>query len=94
MLDALEPPPLPPEAAHVWSDFLRLSRKRTHGMNGPNPITYREMSDYEQRFGITLSEEGAQIIDALDEAYLLHAAERSAPTSATPLTPKDFGGPA
>jgi len=69
-------PPLPEVVAHVWSDFLRLSAKRGAGGSGPNPITYEAMEAYQRWTGLEISPEGADMIDALDAAFLKQAYSR------------------
>lgn len=39
-LQNLEGPEIPEQLAYLWLWFLELDRTRTHGMNGPDPITY------------------------------------------------------
>lgn len=79
----------PPEGAEVlWAAFQRLSRARTSGAAGPNPITFSDIHAWMRITRTPLSPAHVQIIERMDQAYLERAYERSNVPAGTPVSPR------
>lgn len=71
---------VPVGAGIFWDTFQRLSRARSCGPTGPNPISYVEIEAYARLMQLPLEPEHVQILTAMDRAWMEHAyRDRSAP---------------
>lgn len=60
-----------PEAGRVlWQAFVALSRSRSYGGMGPNPISFGEMEAWCRLMRMPLEPHHVEIICALDQAWL------------------------
>lgn len=61
----------PPEgSAIIWNAFMSLSRARSCGPVGPNPITYPEIEAYTRLMRLPLEPQHVEAIAALDGVWL------------------------
>lgn len=60
----------PDKAAHVWDAFMEISRGRSYGMAGPNPISYENINSWQSLSGVELSLWEVKVIQSLDELWL------------------------
>lgn len=65
-----EPPPLPPEARHLWQTFLELHRTRPSNGFGAGAIPYAEIDAWTRLKRTPLDPWETDAIVALDEAWL------------------------
>lgn len=64
-------PPIIPEAGRlVWRAFVALSRSRSYGAVGPNPISYLEIEAWCRLMRMPLEPHHVEMICALDQAWL------------------------
>lgn len=82
----LDGPPFPPELHYVWSDFLRLSKRRPKTMNGPDYIPYESIEAFKTAADLDVVPEAVEIIERLDDVYMECA------YASHDLTPKTKGG--
>lgn len=68
--DLLNIPPIPTELIYLWNYFQCLNRKRTVGMNAPNPLSDSEILAWQRRNRVVLDPFENDCIDALDQAFL------------------------
>lgn len=59
-----------PDHEHIWSWFWQLNEARTHGMNGPNPLTYSEIASWVSLSGEIVSREEIAVIRKMDAAFI------------------------
>lgn len=89
--------PRPPEAGlPLWNAFLRLSRARTFGPAGPNPIGWAEIEAWARLVREPLEAHHVEILVAMDEAWLGHAFARQAggPAKVLPAVSREALTPA
>jgi hypothetical protein len=67
--------PFPSILGHCWFWFLELSRSRSSGGFGQNPISYQEMKAWSELTGVRPDNIEVQAIQALDLTYLSVQAE-------------------
>lgn len=60
----------PEEGAHIWEWFWHLSSRRQQGFNGPQPMTYAEISAWSAGTGERLLREELAILIRMDARYL------------------------
>lgn len=71
---------LPVGSGIFWDAFQRLSRARSCGPTGPNPISYGEIESYARLMQLPLEPEHVQILTSMDRVWMEHAyRDRSAP---------------
>lgn len=66
----IEEPDIPEEGEHIWLWFWQLSRRRQQGVDGPQPLTYTEISECSRMTGEILLREEIAVITDMDDAYL------------------------
>lgn len=77
-----------PEAGGQLLDaFAALSRARSYGPFGPNPINYTEITAWCNLMRVPLAPHHVRIIAALDEVWLAQVAKREAPEGVKKLPP-------
>lgn len=60
----------PVELGHVWSAFINLSRTRSAGFAGANPLSYTEIKNYLELTDTQLKPWEIDTVMRLDEAYM------------------------
>ena len=78
-------PRIPPMLAPYWRAFTDLHRRRQWHQSGPQPISYQEMESYARlkfRVGLVQVQRMVRFIEDLDDAYLVHFAEKQAKETA------------
>lgn len=70
-------PPFPVALNYVWRAWVRLRRRIGAGMNGPQPITWADIDAFVRRTGIRLDPRDIELIEALDDLYLVKTAEQA-----------------
>lgn len=70
----LEEPDTPPEMDYLLSWYLELSRARTFGQFGPNPVTYHDIDAWARLTNRSLTPEEVNALLTLD-GYALHPPE-------------------
>ena len=69
--EALEPPTeFPQLMSHVWSAYCRLSRRRTSGFSGPEPLNPTMVKDWLSLMEETLTSFEAEVIFLLDDIFM------------------------
>mgnify|MGYP001627226070 CR=1 FL=1 len=86
-LAALDVPPLPEEAEHIWAWFQELNLARTGSGFGPNPLSHAEIDAWARLTGRAPSPAEVQALRALDVCWL--AAQAKAREEAQPKGPPD-----
>ena len=66
----LEGPEFPRKMSHIWSVFSALSSTRPMGFSGPLPITYTDIKNYCDLYGIELEPRDLDAIKRLDNTFL------------------------
>lgn len=67
--------PMPSVLQHIWPWFMELSRSRSSGGFGPNPVSYQEIRAWSELTGVRPDNIEVQCIQALDLTYLSVQAE-------------------
>ena len=66
----LEGTQFPTLVSHIWSAFVALSRSRSVGFSGPNPISYQDIKAWLELTNQTLSSRDVESIMKLDIIFL------------------------
>lgn len=61
---------VPPGGSLLWNWFMDLNASRTWHMNGPNPISFSEISEYARLHRWSLAGHHVAILRAMDAAYV------------------------
>lgn len=61
----------------LWRAFLDLTRARTWHAHGPNPITFSDIVAYSHVMRLPLALPHAEVIRAMDDAWLEHMARKA-----------------
>lgn len=69
---------VPDVVEYLWQWFFDLSRGRSSGMNGPNPLSALEIDAWERKTGNIVSRDDFQAIQYMDGAYRNQFAEEQA----------------
>lgn len=78
----------PDAGAELLDAFLALSRARSIGPHGPNPISWEALAAWAQIMRVPIQPDHADIIMALDDVWMTHATRRSkAPEGVKTLPP-------
>ncbi|WP_370158477.1 phage tail assembly chaperone [Salipiger bermudensis] len=83
--------PKAPEGTSVlWNTFMALSRARSCGPLGPNPISYPEIAAYAQLMRMPLEPHHVDALAAMDVVWMERAyrAARGAPDGVKTLRPR------
>ncbi|WOI55122.1 hypothetical protein [Palleronia sp. LCG004] len=67
---------LPEGSAIIWNAFSALSRARSCGANGPNPIAYSEIAVWCQLTRTPLEPHHVEIITAMDAVWMERTYQR------------------
>lgn len=70
-------PPLPVEGRSLWAYFCQMHRRRQHGMNGPQPLTFAEVREWAALNRVCLDRWEIDAILGVDDAYIAASAEAS-----------------
>ena len=62
--------------AELLDAFVALSRARSYGMHGPNPITWEAVAAWSRLMRMPIEPHHADVIMALDEVWMTHAMQR------------------
>ncbi len=89
---------LPAAGGDIWAAFSGLSRRRTYHASGPNPITWEAIEAFCRLKRVPLEPHHVDLVIALDDVWLEHAARKAPPSgaktaplvSAGALTPELF----
>lgn len=76
----------PDAGGELLDAFLALSRSRSIGPHGPNPITWEAVAAWSQTMRVPIQPRHAEIIMALDDVWLSNATKR-APEGVKTLPP-------
>lgn len=68
--------PIPEGAAPLLEAFNALSRARSYGAHGPNPIAWEAIAAWSALMRVPVEPHHVEIITALDEVWMTHAMER------------------
>lgn len=87
MIEAVHggPQAVPEAGAVLWQAFVALSRTRTIGGLGPNPIGYAEIEAWCRLFRMPLKPHHVEIVVAMDQVWL-----KGSPQKRSPITPAAF----
>jgi hypothetical protein len=78
------PAPVPAGGELLWQWFAELNRSRTwHGF-GPNPISLSEIETFGRLHRWPLRSDHVRMLQAMDDVYLAHAANRAKVASGKP----------
>lgn len=77
---------VPDAGAGLLDAFLALSRARSCGPHGPNPITWEAIDAWSRVMRIPIGPNHAEIIMAMDDVWITHAMQR-APEGVKTLPP-------
>lgn len=64
---------LPAGSVILWNAFIALSRSRTSGPSGPNPISFPEIEAWSRLMRVPLEPHHVQIIIEMDREWMKHA---------------------
>jgi hypothetical protein len=68
--EGLESPDFPMVISHVWSAFIALSKTRSMGFSGPNPITYEQILAWKKLTSTPLDAREVETVMSLDTIYM------------------------
>lgn len=68
----------PEGSSIIWNAFMALSRARSSGPHGPNPISFVEIEAWCRLMRVPLEPHHVQAIAAMDQAWLQHCYKRRA----------------
>lgn len=74
----LECPPFPLALSYVWQAWVRLRRRKAGGFSGPNPIEWPDIDAFMRNTRTRLDPRDIDLIEAVDDLYLLKMAEHQA----------------
>ena len=78
--------PMAPEGSSpLWNGFMALSRARSCGPGGPNPISYPEILAWARLMQVPLEPHHVQILTAMDQVWLQDFYKRT--DKAAPVAP-------
>ncbi|MBV2144402.1 hypothetical protein KUG47_12950 [Falsochrobactrum sp. TDYN1] len=63
---------LPPGGILLWDWFMDLNSARTWHANGPNPISFSEISEYARLYRWSIQPHHIAVLRAMDAAYVEH----------------------
>ena len=66
----------PEGASVIWNAFMALSRARSSGPSGPNPIGFPEIDAWSRLMQMPLEPHHVQAITAMDQVWLQHCYRR------------------
>lgn len=73
----LEPPcEFPKLLSYIWAAFSVLNRRRSQGMNGPNPITFMEVDSWIKTTDQVIKPKDVETILKLDDVFLKVLSEK------------------
>lgn len=79
----------PPEGSGIlWGAFLALSRTRSTGPNGPNPITFAEIEAWARLTRTPLEPRHVEILAAMDAIWMDKVYERQRQPEGTKALPQ------
>lgn len=79
---------LPEGSVILWNAFTALSRSRTSGPVGPNPLGFSEIEAWSRLMRVPLEPHHVEIIAEMDRMWMKHAyRETSAPEGVKSLPP-------
>lgn len=79
----------PEGSSPLWNAFMALSRARSCGPAGPNPIAYTDIAAWAQLMRVPLEPRHVETIAAMDQVWLEHVYTRkTVPEGAKPLPPR------
>lgn len=70
-------PEFPHYCQHLWDTFIDMSKGRTYGMSGPNPLSWEGIKAWCDLNRIVLSSHEVDIIKAVDMLWVRVSNERS-----------------
>lgn len=68
--ELVNPNEFPLVLAYIWSAFISLSRGRTIGFSGPNPLTYPDIESWMRLTGTPLNSRDIEAVKTLDNEYI------------------------
>lgn len=71
-----ESPEIPFYLEHIWAWFWQIHRGRSHGMAGPNPITWENILAWRDLLEIQIRPIEIEIINEMDSMYLKYISDR------------------
>lgn len=71
-----ESPEIPFYLEHIWGWFWQIHRGRSHGMAGPNPITWENILAWRDLLEIQIRPIEIEIINEMDSVYLKYISDR------------------
>ncbi|SLN19915.1 hypothetical protein ROJ8625_00697 [Roseivivax jejudonensis] len=81
-----------PEGSSVlWNCFMTLSRARSCGPVGPNPISHSEIEAWARLMRMPLEPHHVAILTAMDAAYMQHAYRAEDVPQGTKALPRSSG---
>ncbi|MGK7661954.1 MULTISPECIES: phage tail assembly chaperone [unclassified Marinovum] len=78
----------PEGTSPIWNSFMALSRARTCGPAGPNPIGYPEIEAYARLMRIPLEPRHVDAIMAMDRVWMEFAYRKRVPDGVKALPPR------
>ncbi|SFD16959.1 phage tail assembly chaperone [Salipiger profundus] len=83
-------PKAPEGSSILWNAFMALSRARTCGPMGPNPISYPEIAAWAQLMRMPLEPHHVEALAAMDAVWMKRAyrSDKSVPQGVKALPPR------
>ncbi|NDV52158.1 hypothetical protein [Salipiger sp. PrR003] len=78
----------PEGSSPIWNAFMGLSRARSCGPSGPNPISYPEIEAWSRLMRVPLDPHHVDAIVALDEVWMSKAYRRSSAPEGVKVLPQ------
>jgi hypothetical protein len=69
-------PDFPHIAKYIWDTFADISKGRTHGMSGPNPLSWEGIKAWCDLNQIVLSSHEVDMVKAIDMLWIRISNER------------------
>lgn len=70
-------PAYPAALDYLWKAYWRLRRRKAGGMSGPSPIEWPDLGEFNRSARLNLAPWEFQILERVDDAYLLAQAEQA-----------------
>ena len=73
-------PPFPIAAAHVWTSWQRIRRRKAAGQHGLDPIEWPDVDAFARYTGARLDTHDIEMLEALDDLFISKMSERATPS--------------
>jgi len=79
-----ESPTIPFYLEHIWEWFWQISRGRSGGLSGPNPLTWQDIKSWKDLLEIQIRPIEIEILYEIDSVYLKFISDKQKTKTAIP----------